>query len=168
MEERNWEDTYRTGSTHPPKSHRGLIASLLIPVILISGFIGLLAGLKIRFCIWEKNVPAPVAFSSQGDPAQVPTMCRGENVAESRTFSQGFTGEDVSDLWQNYYSIPQGVLITQADADTGLCRGDILLFLEDQRITGIEKLTELLKDAEEELEFVIYRGGIRQKLTLGE
>ena len=167
MEERNWEDTYRTGSTHPPKSHRGLLALLLIPVILISGFIGLMAGLRIRFRPWDKTMPAPVEFSSMSDPAQIPTMSRAEGTNLSKAFSQGFTGEDVSDLWQNYYSIPQGVLITQADGETGLCRGDILLFLEDQRITGIEKLTELLKDAEEELEFVIYRGGVQQKLTLG-
>ena len=168
MEERNWEDTYRTGSTHPPKSHRGLLALLLIPVILVSGFIGLMAGLKIRFHLWEQKAPTPVEFSSMGDPAQMPTMSRAETAAVSRTFSQGFTGEDVSELWQNYYSIPEGVLITQADGDTGLCRGDILLFLGNERITGIEKLAKLLEKADEELEFVIYRGGVRQTLTLGE
>ena len=166
MEDRNWEDTYRTGSTHPPKKHRGVLALLLIPVILISGFIGLMAGLQLRKPRSEK-IPAPVEFSNQGGDA-LPTMGVEDAATAGKRFSLGFTGEDVSDLWQNYYSIPQGVLITQADEATGLSRGDILLFLGEERITGVEQLAELLASGEEKtLEFVIYRGGVRQTLTIG-
>ncbi len=167
MEYRNWEDTYRTGSTHPPKKHRGVLALLLIPVILISGFIGLMAGLQIRLRPDREKIPAPVEFSNQGG-SDLPTMGVEEAATAGKRFSLGFTGEDVSDLWQNYYSIPQGVLITQADEQTGLSRGDILLFLGEERITGVEHLAELLASGEEKnLEFVIYRGGVRQTLTIG-
>lgn len=166
MEDRNWEDTYRTGSTHPPKKHRGVLALLLIPVILISGFIGLMAGLQLRQPRSEE-IPAPVEFSNQGG-SDLPTMGVEDAATAGKRFSLGFTGEDVSDLWQNYYSIPQGVLVTQADEATGLSRGDVLLFLGEERITGVEQLTHLLSSSKEKpLKFVIYRGGVRQTLILG-
>lgn len=162
--------TYRTGSTHPPKGHRGLWVCLLIPVILICGLIGLLGGLRIRM-FWEAggNEPVPVQFSDQGGTNVQPTIGEGVEVIPSGHFSLGFTGEDVSRLWQSYYHLPQGVIVTKVEnSETGLCRGDILLYLGDQRITGIEGLNAALKQYQpgDPVKFVIYRGGAQQVLTL--
>ena len=44
-----WDpDTYRIGSTNPPKSHRGLIAVLLVIVIFLAGIVSFLGILNVR------------------------------------------------------------------------------------------------------------------------
>ena len=42
------QDTYRTGSTRPPKSRGGLIALLLVLVILLYGITTILSVVNIR------------------------------------------------------------------------------------------------------------------------
>ncbi len=62
-----WDpDSYRTGSTKPPKSHGGILAVLLILVILLGGISSALGILNIRlFSRLERKptVTGPLAFS---------------------------------------------------------------------------------------------------------
>ena len=44
-------DTYRTGSTRPPKNHGGIIAILLVLVILLCGIVTLLGIANIRLSL---------------------------------------------------------------------------------------------------------------------
>ena len=57
-------DTYRTGSTQPPKSRRGLIAVLLVAVILLCGAVGVLGVSNLRLLRQaertQEDVPAVV------------------------------------------------------------------------------------------------------------
>jgi len=46
--EESWDGTYQTGSTRPPKSHKGVITVLLILVILLGGLVSALSVLNVR------------------------------------------------------------------------------------------------------------------------
>ena len=72
------EQVYGTGNTMPPKSHRGIIALLLMLVIFLSGIVSALSFLNIRL-FWELNAqndrqdPAPMSFSEL-NPTVSPTV----------------------------------------------------------------------------------------------
>ena len=79
--------------------------------------------------------------------------------------SLGITGEAVSPLYQYYYRLPAGLLITSVTegsdaAQVGLEEGDILLTLDGQSITDAETLTAALYSYQvgDTIEAVIYRG----------
>ena len=77
----------------------------------------------------------------------------------------GITGEAVSPLYQYYYRLPAGLLITDVTessdaAQVGLEEGDILLTLDGKTITNAEALTTALYGYQvgDTIEAVIYRG----------
>ena len=89
----------------------------------------------------------------------------------------GLEGEALSTFYQHYYRLPAGLYITYvvpgSDAQAkGIEDGDILLSVNNQRITTMEELKAILFDREvgENVEAIIYRGGERYRveLTLGE
>ena len=76
----------------------------------------------------------------------------------------GITGEAVSPLYQYYYRLPAGLLITDVTEDShadraGLEDGDILLTLDGKAITNAEDLTAALYGYQvgDTVEAVIYR-----------
>lgn len=91
--------------------------------------------------------------------------------------SLGITGQNVSGFEQLYYRLPQGIYITQVDADSdaaakGIAPGDILLQLENTRITDTDTLQTALyaQEAGDTVTVVIYRSGRQYSLeiTLGQ
>lgn len=67
-----WDQgVYRTGSTKPPKSHRGLIAVLLVAVILLCGVVSILGVMNIRLFRQVNNTRAenslPIMFSNEAE-----------------------------------------------------------------------------------------------------
>lgn len=65
-----WDQgVYRTGSTKPPKNHRGLIAVLLVAVILLCGVISVLGVMNIRLFQQVNNTnkgdSLPIMFSNE-------------------------------------------------------------------------------------------------------
>ena len=70
-----WDDGfYRTGSTKPPKSHGGLIATLLIAVIFLSGISSALGILNIRAANRTEEPPeddqSPISCEDTTNPIQ--------------------------------------------------------------------------------------------------
>ena len=89
----------------------------------------------------------------------------------------GITGESLSTFYQHYYRMPAGLYITSvdsgSDADSkGIQEGDILLYLDDTRITDPDDLKTAVYDCEagQTGEVIIYRRGqqYRVQLTLEE
>ena len=89
----------------------------------------------------------------------------------------GLEGEALSTFYQHYYRLPAGLYITHvspgSDAQLkGIENGDLLLSIDNQRITTMEELKALLfdRDVGETVETIIYRAGqqYRVELTLGE
>ena len=139
----DWQqDSYRTGSTQPPKSHGGLIAVLLGLVIFLCGIVTALGmmNIKLRWQL-DNQIPEnlnPVAFSRAA--LEEASVCRSP---------LGFSGQDVTSFWNHYRDLPQGIYITEVDphadaAKKGIAPGDILLSIDGNRITCNEDLDALL------------------------
>ena len=89
----------------------------------------------------------------------------------------GILGDSLSTFYQHYYRMPAGLYITQVDpasdaARKGVEDGDLLLSINDQRITSMEELKAALFDFQvgDTVETIIYRGGKQYlvELTLSE
>ena len=78
----------------------------------------------------------------------------------------GITGEEVSSFYQLYYRLPAGLYITHVEqgsdaAVKGIAEGDILLSVDDRRITTQDELREALLsyDVGATVRIVIFRSG---------
>ena len=87
--------------------------------------------------------------------------------------SLGITGEEISSFDQLYYRLPRGIYITAVEQGTdaaakGILPGDILLQVENTRITDLNSLKEFLYsyDAGDMVDVVIYRNGVQQMLAI--
>ena len=89
----------------------------------------------------------------------------------------GLEGEPLSSFYQHYYRLPAGLYITHVHSGSdaqikGIENGDLLLSVDNQRLTTMEELKAILYDREvgETVEAIIYRAGqqYRVQLTLGE
>lgn len=138
MKEFENDHTYRTGSTNPPKSYRGIIAVLLILVIVLISVVTVLGMMNIRlFRLLEAQQAAgAVAFSDDG-VAEV-----AENPAEGVHFpALGFTGAEIENVYRSYKKWPEGVYITAVTPDgpaeqANLQPGDILIAVDGVPVSG--------------------------------
>lgn len=134
-------DTYRTGSTNPPKSYRGIIAILLILVIILVSVVTVLGMMNIRlFRLLEQQSGSSVQFSNNGvAEAAVPTASpEGAYIP-----SLGFTGEEIESVYRSYNEWPNGLYISLVEPDSPAAKadiqlGDILVAVDGQPITGKE------------------------------
>lgn len=85
----------------------------------------------------------------------------------------GISGEALSTFYQHYYRMPAGLYITQVDdrsdaAQKGVQVGDMLLYLGDTRITGMDDLKAAVYDCEvgQQVEAILYRRGQQYRLEL--
>lgn len=161
--------TYRTGSTQPPKSYGSIIAVLLVLVIALCGIISILSVANIRLTrevqAAEEQQALSIIHSHTADDAVSPMD--GIRADSSVDFPIGFTGESVSTLYQLYYGLPGGILVSKAQ-HAAIVPGDILLSIDGVRILDAESLRSQLDDyapgASVEAEF--YRAGERFSVTL--
>jgi len=64
-----WEqDSFRTGSTRPPKKRGGLIAVLLSAVIVLCGIVGTLGFMNIRLIAQRQQSPSDLTFHNSPNP----------------------------------------------------------------------------------------------------
>ena len=85
----------------------------------------------------------------------------------------GIEGESLSLFYQHYYRLPEGLYITNVlsgtDADAkGIERGDILLSVNDTRITTAQELSAALYNCKvgQTVTVIVYRGGYQYELQL--
>ena len=78
----------------------------------------------------------------------------------------GITGEAVSNFYQYYYRMPAGLYITELEPDCdaaikGLETGDILISIDENRITDMESLKSALYNYQigDSVRIIIYRSG---------
>lgn len=163
----NWEnqnieqDSYKTGSTKPPKSRGGLVAGLLVAVILLAGVSSILGVMNIQlFRMLKADKESFASFAPTEGKGITPEPTRGD-AGELRL---GLTGEDISELDQRYFRLPAGVLISAVDArgcavKAGLAVGDIILSFNSVRVLTAEELEQALQacQAGDCVEVVFYR-----------
>ena len=85
----------------------------------------------------------------------------------------GLEGQMVSQFYQHYYRLPAGMIITWVDAGSdaaalGVREGDILLYLDGQRITDLAAYQEVVNglEVDQQVSAMIYRSGKEYELTL--
>ena len=87
--------------------------------------------------------------------------------------SLGITGEGVSSFYQHYYRMPAGLYINHVDpesdaASRGIIPGDILVGINNIRITSMDDLTTLIYNYNpgDTVTAVIYRQGMQYRVEL--
>lgn len=177
-----YQSTYRTGSTRPPKSYGGVIAVLLVLVITLCGIVSTLSVANIRLARQvreaEKGRELPIISSgiTEGRAGQTDATSAMENNpagGNSEEFPLGISGESVSDFYQLYYGLPGGILIhgvrSGSSADlAGVETADILLNLDGVRILDSNSLTAQLSGYApgQSVEAILYRSGKNFSVTL--
>lgn len=85
----------------------------------------------------------------------------------------GLEGRMLSLFYQHYYRMPSGMMITSVDLDSdaatqGIKMGDILVYLNGERITDMETYQNLVNGLEvgQQVSAMIYRSGKEYELTL--
>lgn len=136
------EQVYRTGSTSPKTSRRGLLSVVLVAAIFLGGLFSILSLLNIRLfrsLTQDAGIaPSSVRFSQSS---------REQNEVGYPTL--GVSVQPVSGFEKSFFRIPQGLYITRVSAGSvadaaGIMPGDILLFLDGSRITGDDSLQQQL------------------------
>ncbi len=161
------ESVYQTGNTCPPKSHRGLIAVLLVLVIFLGGIVSGLGLMNIhlfRKLQKQQAGEASFRFSQSNMPAE---------SQDALSAFLGFAGETIPSVHRFYYQLPQGLYITSVSAGgdaaaKGVQPGDILLELDSVPITDREALEAFLADrrAGDTVHALFCRGNTNYQLTL--
>ena len=148
---------YQTGSTKPPKSHRGIILFLLGLVIFLGGIATALGLTNLQLfkelASREEAASCAVGFSDTDEQTR---------AADEQSTGIGFYGETVSEFWHNYHGLPRGVFIQSVDegsdaARQGILPGDILIRINGQSVQSLEQMQALLADAESTVDIVLYR-----------
>ena len=165
------QDSYKTGSTKPPKSRRGLIAVLLVAVILLCGITQALGIINISLFqqLQEQQDPSMAAISDLTVSEPANTQASGNDGAACL----GIRGAAVDDFYQIYYRYPKGIYITEVDdgcdsAAKGIQAGDILISLDGTAVADEQTLTQLLGGyrAGDTISAVIYRDGSRYTVSV--
>ena len=85
----------------------------------------------------------------------------------------GISGDALSSFYQYYYRLPAGLYITRVDKDSyagqyGIEPGDILMSVEDTRITDMDSLNTVLYKYQvgDVVTVIIYRGGQQYSVEL--
>lgn len=183
-----WEQNfYRTGSTHPQKSHRGLLAILLVMIIFLSGIFTAFSLLNIRLfrsLPMDSNPMHPgdsmgadgaecIRFADPGATAKEVVDPLIEQDSVSTHPRLGVSVKQLSSFDQLYYRLPAGLYITQVDpaadaAAKDLAPGDILLSIDGTKLTDTAALQQLLYSHTpgDTVSVVIYRDGGQHRIKL--
>lgn len=176
-----WEESfYRTGDTHPPKSHRGLISLLLVVIIILGSVVGILGMMNIRLFrrldMLQEQSTAPMRFDGDSIDASVaePPVVSG-NVAGTPIL--GLSGYILSSFDQMVYRLPNGFYIVSVSDDSdaaakGVLPGDLLLQLNGVSVADADTLKTQVQNCQvgESVSLVIFRSGQQYTffVTVGE
>lgn len=159
--------TYRTGSTNPPKNHRGLITLLLILVILLITAVAILSMMNVRlFRLLEAQDDHPVEFSE----AEIAPASYNEPIG-LESADLGMTIQEIAQLYRSYNEWPQGVYISNIHPDgpaanSDLRPGDIVVALNGNPISGSEDFIQQLENLGNTIELTVFRDSQEMVIAL--
>lgn len=167
-------NTYRTGSTTPPKVHSRLVSILLILVVLLAGMVSILSVLNIRLfsAFLESQQTEEIPLSLEiGHDDEVLIPGDADTVSVSGNKSIGIVGDTVTPVYQKHFHLPQGLFITHVAEESsayqqGIEEGDVLISLDDVSISEENSLEAFLEQSElgQECTALIYRQNTDKKM----
>ena len=171
------DNTYRTGSTTPPKSYSGLVAILLVLVIILAGLVSILSVLNIRLfsAFYEAQQPKDIPLSLEvGDYSNDSLLTiEEEPVSASGNKSIGILGDPVTAVYQQHFHLPAGLFITYVGENSTahqqrLQMGDVLISLDGVPITDEDSLMSFMEQRSlgDECKAVVYRWDTDQQFTV--
>lgn len=173
-----WEaNTYRTGSTTPPKNYSGLVAILLVLVVFLAGLVSILGVLNIRlfsaFYETQQTDHVPLALEIGEDQQNNLLAVEDEPLSASDNKSIGIVGDQVTSVYQQHFQLPEGLFITYVEENStahrqGLQEGDVLISIDDNPITEADSLTSFLeqKNLGDQCKAVVYRRDTDEQFTV--
>ncbi len=176
-----WEQSfYQTGNTRPPKSHRGLIAFLLVVIIILGSISGILGMMNIRLfrqldMLYAQGT-TPMRFDGDGSDHSVPEPPLVLDDSSGAPIL-GLSGYILSSFEQMVYRLPHGFYIVSVSDDSdaaaeGILPGDVLLQLNDTRVTDAEALKTLVQNCRvgDTVSVSVFRSGKQYSfsITVGE
>ena len=166
MNEQSYE--YRTGRTEPVKSHRGIIAFLLMLVIFLSGIVSALGLMNIRlFRLLEQmgeKSETSLSFSQETDPTATASYAALQ--------VSGMSCAEPGEVYRQLYDLPQGLYISQVEEDSpadraGIAPGDILMDIAGRDVTDLENLKIIIEEfSGREATVTVSRVGKQTEYTL--
>lgn len=176
MKDNNYENTYQTGSTTPPKGHSGLVAILLVLVIFLAGLVSILSLLNIRmFSAFYKTQKqeVPLSLEISHYPTDSGLSTDEEPVSASGNKSIGIVGDAITPVYQRHFRLPEGLFITHVEEGStadgqDIREGDVLLSLNESPITDEQSLRTFLEQQSigDECTAVLYRLDEKAQLTV--
>ncbi len=143
----------------------------LIPVLFLLLFCVAVHGLTLLYL--NKRNQSSQRSETSLSLEELPTKEHEEVLPIQDNCGLGLELSDISEIQQRYWSLPGGVFIEQIRTDSnaykaGLRSGDLLVQIEDQKISNAEDCLEILSTfcEKEELELVYYRDGEEHRLRV--
>ena len=172
-EQEKCRDTYRTGSTIPPKSHQGIIAALLILVTVLSSIVAILGMMNIRLWSLLKNQKDPQLENPQQEHIALAEFADDALPSAESSSILGMTCQEISQLYRSYNDWPNGLYISYVEpgsaADQGeILPGDILISVNGAAVTSwdaLEKTVQTLS-AGDLLKLTVYRNEKQMEIVL--
>lgn len=159
------ENFYQTGLTHLPKSHRGLIAFLLVIIIILGSVVGILGMMNIHLFrqldMLQGQDTAPVCFDGNDDAVPSVPVVSGETA---ETTVLGLSGYILSSFDQMVYRLPGGFYIASVSGDAaakGILPGDVLMQLNGVSVTNADTLIAQAQNCRvgDAVSLVVFRSG---------
>lgn len=170
------QDTYQTGCTNPPKQNSDLVAVLMVMVIFLAGLVGIsgFLNLKMFSALYQSQTDGvPLALENCAETDGL--ISTGEDALHITNSAPGIaiTGDHINPVYRSHFRLPEGLFITDvaegSDADLqGLQEGDVLISLNDRKITDQNSLNTLVSTMTvgDQVEAVVYRHADGRKLTV--
>ena len=168
-------NTYQTGSTTPPKAHRGLVAILLVLVVFLSGMVSILSFLNIRMFstfYQSQQEEVPLSLEISDAPVEDAMAPDADPVTSGDHKTIGIQCDPITPVYREHFRLPEGLFITYVDEQSsayreGIREGDVLISLEDVPIREEDSLKAFLETRSpgENCRALIYRLDTDEKLT---
>ncbi len=143
----------------------------LVPVLFLLLFCIAVHGLTLLYL--RKREQHPQRAETKLSLDELPTEEHENLLPIQDNCGLGLELSDISEIQQRYWSLPDGVFIEQIQTNStayeaGLRSGDLLLQIEDQKVSNAEDCLEILESycQEEILDLIYFRDGEEHSLRI--